>query len=415
MRALICLLMLGCGGAAVQSQPATPSAHGAWSAGDKASLASLRLDHTVPPDPTNAVADDPRAVRLGRALFYDTGLTPDSRFSCATCHKPDAWFTDLLPLGIAAGTTARHTPTVLGAAVGPWFFWDGRADSLWAQAMGPLENADEMGSDRLFVAHEVLSRYRSDYEPLFGAVPDLSDATRFPARGMPGDVSDPLGEAWHSMREEDRSTVNRVFVNAVKAIAAFERTVMPTEAPFDRYVDAVVAGDDTGGSHLDASAVRGLEFFLHGGNCISCHNGPMLTDRAFHSLGLPEPRGYDPGRTGGAVKVASSEFNCEGEWSDADDCAELRFLNPAFEDFRAAFKTPSLRNVAETAPYTHTGGFASLEAVLDFYSELPGDPVLGHRELTLQPLRLDAQTRSDLIAFLRSLTGPVPESLLPPG
>lgn len=335
------------GGEPPPTAPAPGRRPGVWTDAERATLAALRLSDVLPVDPTNAKADGPAAAALGRVLFYDAALSGDGRFSCASCHDPAKHFTDGLPVAVAAGTAARHTPALEGSQAGPWYFWDGRADSLWAQAAGPLESAVEMASDRTHVARVVLTKHRAAYEAVFGvAVPDLTDP-RFPTHARPdGDAEAPLATAWAAMPDADRDVVTGVFVNTVKAIAAFERTMLPGEAPFDQYVDAVLAGDATGGGHLDAAAVRGLSFFLRDGNCVSCHRGPFFTDGAFHNLGTAEPRGgFDPGRAVGAADVKAHEFNCEGRWSDASDCPELRYLNPTFDDFPSAFKTPTLRNV----------------------------------------------------------------------
>lgn len=419
MRTAGCLLVLlaACAGATPEAPPA-PAPSTGWTPAERVQLSKMRMVDWLPKDPTNAWADDPKAVVLGRALFYDKALSPDGRFSCASCHDPARHFTDGRPVAVGAGVAARHTPTIEGAQRGPWFFWDGRADSLWAQAAGPVENPVEMASDRTHVARTVGARHADAYAAVFGPPPDLSDTTRFPPNARPdADAAAPVAVAWTGMSEADRGLVTGVFVNAMKAIAAFERTALPSDAPFDAYVDALMAGDAAGGGHLDDAAVRGLRTFLRDGNCVACHHGPMLTDGAFHNLGTAEPRGgFDPGRSVGASLVKSGEFNCESGWADAHDCPELRYLNPEFLDFPSAFKTPTLRNVTATAPYMHHGGFADLDAVLEFYSTLPTQPVVGHRELTLQPLHLTPAQKGDLEAFLKALEAPVrPEALEPSG
>ncbi len=365
------------------------------------------------PDPSNAVADHPGAAALGQQLFFDAALSTSGGVSCATCHQPARGFTDGLVRGRGVGEAARHTPSVVGSQGGAWLFWDGRADSLWMQALGPIENDAEMASDRVSVVQRIATAYRAPFEAVFGPLPDWGS---LPARGRP-DATDPaLVDAWRAMTPDQQDAVNRVFSQVGKAIAAYERRLVPQDAPFDRYADALAAGDPNGGGHLNPAAQRGLALFLREGGCVNCHNGPLLTDRSFHNLGLPEPgNGYDPGRTQGAMAVASSPFNCAGPYSDAKDCPELRYLNPTFPDFVSAFKTPTLRGVTQTAPYMHHGGLADLDAVLTFYSELPGQPLAGHRELTLRPLGLTPEQRTDLIAFLGALDGgPLPEALTRP-
>jgi cytochrome c peroxidase len=303
---------------------------------------------------------------------------------------------------------------VEGSQHGRWFFWDGRADSLWSQALGPIENPDEMGNDRLAVVRAVTGAYSDAWRALFGEVPDFSDRARFPehARPDPSEVH-PHRLAWEAMSAPDRRLVDENFVRIGKVLGAFERLILPGESAFDRYAAALAAGDPRGGGALSPEAEAGLRLFVGRAACVSCHSGPMFSDRAFHNLGLPEHGGYDPGRTVGATSVLDAAFNCRSEWSDTADCPELVYLNPAFPDFQAAFKTPTLRNVTETAPYMHNGQFTDLNAVLSFYSDLPGEPMMGHRELTLRPLKLTEAERGALIAFLGALTAPVSPAALP--
>ena len=128
-----------------------------WTQAEIATLQSLWLG-TLPPlaaDPSNAVGDDPRAAVLGQQIFFDTRFSAKGEVSCATCHQPDNLFTDGLPRAEAIGTTDRHTPTIVGTAYSPWFFWDGRRDSQWAQALSPMESAVEHGGSRSQYAHIV--------------------------------------------------------------------------------------------------------------------------------------------------------------------------------------------------------------------------------------------------------------------
>lgn len=389
-------LWVACGGPPAAE---APTVREGWSADQVAAMRSMRLVSTYPPDPSNRWAEDPRAAALGETLYFDPRLSP-AGVACSTCHDPTRGYADNQRLGKGIGTPDRHTPTLVGSQVGPWYFWDGRADSAWAQAAGPIENPVEMGSDRVTVLQQVGFAHRAEYEALFGQLPEVVDLP--PAR--PGDG--PLGAAWDTIAPDRQMAVDDAFVNVLKAIAAFERTIVPAPSAFDRYVDAVVAGDPRGGGQLAPEAERGLELFIGPARCSACHRGPWLTDRSFHNLGLPGT--FDPGRAAGAVSVLASPMNCRSRFSDTTTCPELEFLNPTFQDFQSAFKTPSLRNVAATPPYMHDGSLADLPAVLAFYNELPGDVALNHRELTLAPLRLPPEDRAALIAFLGSLSSDLP-------
>ncbi|TVQ89422.1 MAG: hypothetical protein EA397_15295 [Deltaproteobacteria bacterium] len=405
------LVLLGCPGSTVTEPVRQP---GDWSEEELQTLRALRLDPTLPADPTNRWSDDPEAAKLGRSLFFDPGLSPSGAVSCATCHNPALGFSDGRAVSQGVGETARNAPAIPGSQYGPWQFWDGRADTLWAQAAGPVESPVEMGSDRTFFARHVMNTHGEAYRAIFGGGLTQEQLDRLPARAAPG-IDPDLDAAWKALSAEDREAVMEVFTKGLKAIAAYERQLLPTEAPFDRYVDAVLAGDPEGGGHLKPAQVRGLSLFVREANCTLCHHGPHFTDRAFHNLGLPGLTRYDPGRSLGALEVLSHEFNCKSPWSDTDRCEELEYLDPSFPDFQQAFKTPTLRNVALTAPYMHHGGLQTLHEVIEFYDELPGESNVNHRELTLQPLGLTEKDRRDLVSFLNALTGdPLPDRLTSP-
>lgn len=393
-----------------------------WSEEEVATLRSLWIDSLppLPPDPSNAVADDPRAARLGQHIFFDPRFSVNGGISCASCHQPERLFTDGLALGVAIGRTDRKTMTIVGTAYSPWLFWDGRSDSLWAQALVPLESAVEHGGTRAQYAHLMAKDafYRAEYEALFGPLPDMSDRSRFPRNAGP--VDDPAARAaWAGMTAEDGQTVSRIFANIGKALAAYERLILPGPSRFDAYVEAVVAGDEAAmEAALTPKEVAGLRLFIGPANCTRCHNGPLLTNNEFHNTGVPPAAGLplDRGRVDGVEDVIADEFNCLGPFSDAEpeQCDELRFVKSKGDDLLAAFKVPTLRNVAQTAPYMHAGQFATLSEVLEHYNRAVSGSI-GHNEL--EPLNLSETELEQLEAFLHSLDGPLavdPEWLAPP-
>ncbi|HVS08613.1 MAG TPA: cytochrome c peroxidase [Planctomycetota bacterium] len=367
-----------------------------------------------PPDPTNAWADDPRAAQLGQRLFFDTRLSRNGQIACATCHDPSRSFADGKPLSEGLGTAARHAPSLWNVAWQRWLFWDGRADSLWAQALGPIEDDVEMGSSRLAVAHVVHRdpALRAEYEALFGPLPALGDAARFPpdAKPVPDSPDDPRDRAWRAMRPEDREAVERLCANLGKSLAAYERRLVSRRSPFDVFVEGLRTGDGAKLAALSPQARRGLGLFIGKGSCRLCHGGPNLSDGEFHSIGLP-PRGggtpTDSGRHGGAERVLEDPFNGAGRYSDspvgeAREKLETLARGPRFW---GEFRTPSLRNVARTAPYMHQGQLASLRDVLRYYSSLEGSlPPDHHRETILRPRNFSEQEMVDLEAFLEALT-----------
>ena len=397
------LLALGC-----SPEPVDTSPPGLWSDAELATLRGMRLPDTWADDPSNPSASRESVKALGGILFFDPSMSANSAVSCGSCHKPEHHFTDGLPLAQGIGTAQRHTPTIVGSQQGPWFFWDGRADSLWSQALGPLENPAEMGGDRMSIVRYATETHSHWFEAAWGPAPDLSDRDRFPEHARPAATGEHawMAREWDRMAPEDQQLVDELFSKVGKSLAAYELGLQPTEAPFDRYVDAVVAGDPAGGGELTEQQVHGLDLFIGKGQCTLCHSGPLFSDRAFHNNGVPETRpGYDPGRRSGAPMVLGSPFNCRGPFSEQERCDELDYLDPSFDDFQAAFKTPTLRYVSETAPYFHNGSHATLEDVVAFYSELPGNPPVGHRELTLKPLNLTDEETDAIVAFLESLTG----------
>jgi cytochrome c peroxidase len=285
-------------------------------------------------------------------------------------------------------------------------FWDGRKDSQWAQALGPLESAVEHGGSRGQYAHIVAGFHKDDYENLFGPLPELS---RIPATAGP--VADESARAaWDALSEADRDAVTRVYVNMGKAIASYERQLTPGPARFDAYVADMAAGRQ--------DEIAGLRLFIGEAHCTTCHMGPLFTNGEFHNNGVPPRPGLpeDDGRASGARKVVDDEFNCLSRWSDAkpEDCTALRFLKVGTHEQERQFKVPSLRNVAQRGPYMDAGQFSTLSEVLNHYNTAPAAPA-GHSEITR--LNLSENELRQLEAFLHTLSGPLatpPELLDPP-
>ncbi len=414
----VLFITLALGGVA-QSDAGVLSSPGQWTADQVGVIASLRLDQlaAAPKDPSNAADGHAAAIELGRALFNDSGFSRDGSVSCSSCHAPDKQFQDGLPVAKGVGVGTRRAMPVVGTGHNAWFFWDGRKDSLWAQALGPLEDRVEHGGNRARYARLMQTHYSAQYQAVFGPMA--------PLEGVPSDAS-PLGTteeqlAWQSMTSSQRSNVDRVFANMGKAIAAYEKSLTYGESRFDRYARAIAGNDANGRNELTLQEVNGLRVFIGNGKCVTCHNGPLLTDHAFHNAGVPprDPARPDHGRAAAVAKVQADPFNCLGPFSDArpEQCSELRFIvtnDPALE---GAFKTPSLRNVALRPPYMHAGQFATLEQVVNHYMQSPA-AVLGHSELARgksdshaerKPIRLSQEEARDLVAFLATLSGPIIE------
>jgi len=353
-----------------------------WSAADLAVLRSLWIGSLgeLPPDPTNGVANDPAAARLGHALFFSKALSPSNSISCATCHRPELRFTDGMQKGRGVGQSKRNTLSIVGAAYSPWQYWDGRRDSQWAQALSPIEDAAEHGGNRQHAVGAVAANdaFLQLYEVVFGRLPEPGDA-----RGT-----------------------DMAFANIGKAIAAYERLIMPGPSRFDRYVEALLAGEEVQVPY-SADEVAGLRLFIGKAACTQCHNGPLLTNYEFHNTGVLSFPGEvpDKGRAAGVRQVLADPFNCRGEFSDAiaGSCAELEFTRSGYEVL-GAFRTPSLRNLEGTQPYMHKGQMFTLAEVLTHYNEAPLS-MIGHNEA--KPLGLNAAELLQLEAFLKTLAAPL--------
>ena len=394
---VLLLALAGAGAAHLNAPPTSP-----WSDDELKAIQSLSLDALppLPSVPSNAVADHPVAQRFGHRLFFDARLSANGAVSCATCHQPALRFTDGLPraVGLAVGTF--NTMSLVGAAYSPWFFWNGRQDSLWAQATSPLESPIEQGVSRAEAARLIAGDpiYLAAYETLFGPLPPLPSET--PAT------------------KQEEAAVTKAFANLAKAIAAYERLLLPGETRFDRYAASLgrdgAKAPDAQFSHQEA---EGLRLFIGKAQCINCHNGPLFTNHEFHNTGVLPAIGAlpDKGRAEGARLVLEDPFNCFSVHSDdpAKDCPELRFMRTG-DDLVAAQKTPSLRNLEGTAPYMHAGQMGTLAEALDHYNRAR-NAIVGHNEA--KPLGLLPYELKRLEAFLNTLDGPLataPEWLAPP-
>ncbi len=275
-------------------------------------------------------------IELGKQLYFDGRLSKNNQVACAFCHNPFAGFADprQTSIGVDGKLGGRQAPTVYNTAFNTVQFWDGRAGSLEEQAIGPIQNPVEMAETHENVVAKLrkIKGYQQQFREVFGSDVNLQ--------------------------------------GIAEAIAAFERTVVSTNSPFDKYV----LGDTKA---MDEAAVRGIALFKGKGRCLLCHNGPNFTDNQFHNLGVPQV---------GPLKEDLGRYNVTRQEQD-----------------RGAFKTPTLRSITETAPYMHDGVLKTLEEVIDFMDGGGGpNPNLSP---LVKPLGLTKEEKSDLLAFLKALTG----------
>ncbi len=306
------------------------------------------LQRAFPPmDSPPDTPQTPEAVELGRLLFFDPVLSGDDRMSCASCHHPDLGFADgqAHPVGVEGEILPRHTPTLWNVGWARPLFWDGRAETLEDQASTPLTHPQEMAADP--------EQIQADLR----AIPEY--VARF-QKAFPNDPQ-PV-----------------TFQNVRRALAAFQRTLISDDSPFDRFA----AGDVNA---LTPAQRRGLNLFRSAATrCFECHTPPLFTNNTFRVIGVPEEPGVqDPGRAGVAPDAPAG-----------------------------AFRVPTLRNVALTGPYMHNGAFETLEEVIDFYAQ-GGGRAFGQENVDRFVLgfELSEQERADLVAFLLALTD---ESQMPP-
>lgn len=330
-------------------------------------------------DPSNRVSGKPEAIAFGEKLFFEPRLSGSGSVLCATCHAPFRAFQDAKARAFGLQEVDRNTPTLFNAGFYRWYGWDGGHDSLWSQSVRPLLDPREMNATPAHVADMVRKLFRREYQAAFD-------------REIP--------------RENET-----VFVDAGKALAAFQETLVSRRTPFDEFRDALSRGEE---ASYPESAKRGLKLFVGKGNCSTCHFGPHFTNGEFADIGVPFFAGrgrVDPGRHGGIRRLKENPFNLLGRYNDdasRSNETATRHVELQHRNF-GEFRVPSLRSVALTAPYMHNGSLATLSDVVKHYSELNEDRLHADGERILKPLRLSEQEIEDVVAFLQSLS-PVPDT-----
>jgi cytochrome c peroxidase len=328
------------------------------------------------PDPGNRVSGKREAIEFGEKLFFEPRLSGTGSVLCATCHVPFRGFQDARPRAFGLQDVDRNTPTVINTRFYRWYGWDGAHDSLWAQSIRPLLDEREMRATPAHVAGVMRQLFAREYGKAFGRPPLQSD--------------------------------EEMLVDAGKALAAFQETLVSGRTPFDDFRDGLEKGNPT---NYPLAAQRGLRIFVGKGNCSVCHFGPQFTNGEFADTGVPffiAPGRVDPGRSGGIQKLKANAFNLLGRYNDdpsKSNATGTRHVEAQHRNF-GEFRVPGLRGVAGTAPYMHNGSLATLRDVVRFYSELNEERLHADGEKILKPLRLSDAEIADLVAFLESLSEP---------
>ncbi|WP_308874203.1 cytochrome-c peroxidase [Thiothrix subterranea] len=332
---------------------------------------------------------------MGRELFFDRRLSRNRNIACATCHQPDKAFSDGKPVAIALATGTRNTPSLLGVAHQDWFFWDGRKDSLWSQALEPLENPAEHGLTRTEVVRLLLTdtHYRQQYQALLKNIPTLDALQQLPTAASPQGNLAQL-QAWKQLPQAQREQIDAVFAATGKFLAAYVSSLSPAPNKLDTLAQQPAA--------LTPNESAGAKLFIGKAQCILCHSGALLSNQTFQNIGTGI-LGKDSGRAAVLDTLRTDRFNCQGKHSDAppESCTELQFLTRSRHAVTGAFKVPSLRNVAKTAPYFHNGRFATLEQVVDYYTQAAQPNAQDDNDLPL--IQLSDTEAQQLLAFLKVL------------
>jgi cytochrome c peroxidase len=430
---VLVLSIVACGG---EPEPAAPDAGptNPLSEGELATVRTLSPLPAVPANPTNRYADEPRAAVLGQRLFFDTSYSgplavgddgtngglgaamQTGRISCATCHTgPGLDDRRSRPGNVSLGANflTRNALGLVNASHYKWVNWAGRFSAQWELPLAVAENANNMNSTRLRIAHVIFDKYRTDYEAIFGALEPAigSDATRFPPAGKPKASAMAVDGAWEGMTDADKLIVNTIFANFGKALEAYLRRLVSGPSRFDKFV----AGTTTA---LVGQEIAGLKLFIGKAGCVSCHRGSFFTDQEFHNLALPQTGEHVPATDNGRYQdippLVASAFNSAGVFSDDRSTGRLANLSAMpSEETKGQFRTPTLRNIANTAPYMHAGQLKTLAEVVDYYDKGGSDPLVGTKDLQMKPLGLTAEEKAALVAFLATLDAPaLPPSLL---
>jgi cytochrome c peroxidase len=409
---------------------ACDSSHPGFSDDEWSLVGTLTPLPTVPADTTNRYADSDSAAALGQKFFFDPrfsgALAEDSpwgqvgqtqKVACASCHQPERDFTDGVTISQGTGFMTRNSQTMVNSAFFQWPLWGGLVDDAWLLFTAVPYIPYIMNGDRCANAHFVLDHYQAEYDAVFVDYP-LGMLASIPATCGNPFVAD---ATWDAMPLGDKVAVARIMVNWGKAVQAYQRRLVSRDAPFDRFV----AGDD---SAISGSAKRGLRLFVGRAACITCHSGPMFSDAKYHNLGVPQVGEHVPAEDDGrskdvlTAKVVPLDLDQGGLvpysiFSDDPPVGLARIAAAASVPGElGAFRTPTLRGIALTAPYFHTGFAPTLRDVIEFYDQGGGtEGFVGTKDPVMARLRLTGDEKQDLVEFLNTLTGaPVPQQWTTP-
>ncbi|WP_242456950.1 cytochrome-c peroxidase [Vibrio coralliilyticus] len=308
----------------------------------------------------------PLQVNLGKQLFHDQGLSRNKNISCSSCHVPEHNFQDVNNLSEQVNGSPIRALSLRGVAEQDWYFWDGRADSLWAQALDALVKDHDLSTKE--VVKYVCDTYELQYASLLSH----------------------CGKTKYSEQQA---------VEVGKAIGSYVSTITHYWTRFDEYVYRRFIEAEESVDVLTNDELAGMRLFFNSEKtgCIDCHSGPRFTNGDFFAIGTGRKEQHD--RIAGGKKYQDSIYQCQN-WQEPEYCDHAQYARFEGSDLKGAFKVPSLRNLAGSPSFMHDGRFKSLEEVIDFYIN-PYEYPLIHTDVT--PLRLLPHQREQLILFLQAL------------
>lgn len=368
-----------------------------WTPMEISLLKNMHISKALRLKPSHPFLHDPKLAQVGQTIFFDTSLSHNGTMSCASCHNPRSFWTGGNFAEFSRKSNDKDPPSLMFSPYFRFLNWDGSADSLYMQSMNPFTNPKEHGLSEADLIKKL--KANSTYH-----------------------------EAWKSFqkkacyvtKKEKKTNQKWCALSPIPfvgmALESFLWDMEMKPGPFDQFIESLsLSTEKQTPLSLSQTAQQGLKLFLGKGNCVSCHYGPLLSDGEFHSVGAPnqteEPD--ERGRVWGVHKLLNSPNHCLGRPSYpflVNGCKHLLFLPINRVDQVGAYRTPSLRNVSQTAPYFHSGAIPNLEGVIRHYSFAVS---LSMGDLEIVPLNLSEKESFSLQEFLKMLNSEVQNRFLP--